>query len=69
MRVADTMSWRRVRPSGCPPSPRSAHSATLVHDRFILVFGGWDGEQELGDLHALDAGPWPTLRHAERALC
>ncbi len=28
----------------------------LVADRYLYVFGGWDGQEELGDLHMFDMG-------------
>ncbi len=30
--------------------------AALVADRYLYVFGGWDGQEELGDLHMFDMG-------------
>lgn len=56
MRHAGTMKWEKVVALGTSPSARSAHSATLVGGRYIYVFGGWDGDHELGDLHVLDTG-------------
>jgi hypothetical protein len=47
--------WRCVATSGTSPTPRDGHSAVLAPDgRTLLVYGGFDGETQLGDLHALD---------------
>lgn len=35
-----TLSWSKCDTQGSPPSKRAAHSAFVVHDRFIYVFGG-----------------------------
>lgn len=39
-----------------PPTPRSAHSWTSVKDRYIYLFGGWNGSNELCDLKRYDTG-------------
>lgn len=54
------MKWSKCKPSGNPPIPRSAHSTTLVSDTVLYTFGGWDGNEELGDLHAFDTGECAT---------
>ncbi|EPT31033.1 kelch repeat protein, putative [Toxoplasma gondii ME49] len=38
-----------------PPSGRQRHSAALVSNRKLFVFGGFDGNKWLNDLHVLDA--------------
>lgn len=48
-------TWERVATTGSVPSPRSGHSAVLVREHSILVFGGWGGGfRRFGDLHELD---------------
>jgi dynein heavy chain len=50
-------------PSGWPgtPSPRGAHSATLI-GKNVYVFGGYGGmgygRRDLNDLHMLDIETW-----------
>jgi hypothetical protein len=51
---AVTMKWTRIPPEGDAPVKRSAHSSALVDGRYMFVFGGWDGNTELGDLTVFD---------------
>jgi hypothetical protein len=50
------------------PSPRGAHSATLI-DRIIWIFGGYGGSgyqrQEFNDLYSFDVDTmaWSKVRH------
>lgn len=56
--------WRRVDTSGSAPSARDGHSAALAPDGVaVLIFGGFDGERQLADLHALDTASfqWQEL--------
>jgi len=48
------MKWMKCKPTGEAPIPRSAHSTTLIDDTRLYTFGGWDGNEELGDLHCFD---------------
>lgn len=50
-----TMKWANCKPTGVTPIPRSAHSMTLINETTMYTFGGWDGNEELGDLHAFHA--------------
>lgn len=50
------MKWSAVDVTGDVPIRRSAHSTALVDGRYLYVFGGWDGQEELGDLHMFDSG-------------
>uniref|UniRef100_A0A7S3QKW4 ACB domain-containing protein n=1 Tax=Dunaliella tertiolecta TaxID=3047 RepID=A0A7S3QKW4_DUNTE len=43
-----------VKVEGTPPSPRSAHIATVVHDRYIVIFGGGSVTTCFSDVHILD---------------
>ena len=72
------MKWSKCKPTGAPPIPRSAHSTTLVNERLLYTFGGWDGNEELGDLHSFDTttetwsrvltrGDKPAPRHFHNA--
>ncbi|TYZ64146.1 hypothetical protein PybrP1_004439 [[Pythium] brassicae (nom. inval.)] len=44
--AGDTWSWFHPCVVGTPPQARTGHSATLVDDSSILVFGGWDPQSE-----------------------
>lgn len=39
------------------PSGRAFHSSFLIGTTRLFVFGGFDGRNELNDLHALDVSP------------
>eukprot|EP01127_Copromyxa_protea_P018187 TRINITY_DN5659_c0_g1_i1.p1 TRINITY_DN5659_c0_g1~~TRINITY_DN5659_c0_g1_i1.p1 ORF type:complete len:413 (-),score=51.01 TRINITY_DN5659_c0_g1_i1:523-1761(-) len=56
LHIFNTVSgeWRNSEISGTPPSPRSGHSATLVADGKIIIFGGESGSDTLNDVHVLD---------------
>jgi hypothetical protein len=43
----------------CAPRGPACVSPALLNDRYLYVFGGWDGQEELGDLHMFDMGAWP----------
>jgi len=60
--------WRRLLPTGTPPSPRRQHSAVYdaVHDRMIVYGGGWvDGAWHLNSeawaLELAGAPHWTLL--------
>ena len=46
--------WSLPHIGGTPPSPRSGHVAAAVGDWLIIIYGGWDGDRHLVDLHLLD---------------
>lgn len=66
VRAAETMCWSHYtfEPSPSVPSARSAHSSVILDGRMLLVFGGWDGVKEVGDLYAFNLGMTPVA-----ALC
>jgi hypothetical protein len=47
------MSWEAVGVRGTPPCGRYGHTASVV-GRKIFVFGGFDGNSQLNDVHVLD---------------
>jgi len=47
------MSWEAVNVRGTPPCGRYGHTASVV-GRKIFVFGGFDGNSQLNDVHVLD---------------
>ncbi|XP_068612269.1 kelch repeat-containing protein [Brachionichthys hirsutus] len=48
--------WYQPVVTGAVPSPRSGHSACLMQERKICVFGGWDTPVCYNDVHVLDLG-------------
>lgn len=61
----DTMEWRQIHASGELPAPRANHSSAVVGDaQTLLVFGGWDGQKRLNDIHVLDTRcfTWSRVR-------
>eukprot|EP00164_Ancoracysta_twista_P001475 GFYU01001925.1.p1 GENE.GFYU01001925.1~~GFYU01001925.1.p1 ORF type:complete len:604 (-),score=184.61 GFYU01001925.1:301-2112(-) len=54
----ETWTWFVPEVRGEVPSPRSAHSATVVNGNKMIVYGGIDGKQRLDDLYVLDTDTW-----------
>mmetsp|Transcript_5359 Transcript_5359/g.16717 ORF Transcript_5359/g.16717 Transcript_5359/m.16717 type:complete len:526 (-) Transcript_5359:145-1722(-) len=59
--ILDTAEGRWVRPTWPTESPhtppgRQRHSASLIGSKRIYIFGGFDGNKWLNDLHILDVG-------------
>ncbi len=55
-----TMRWERVT-SEDGPGKRSAHTAVMDGaGRWMYVFGGWNGTDELGDVTRFDTGAFPS---------
>lgn len=48
--------WYQPIVTGVKPSPRSGHSACLMQQRKIFVFGGWDTPVCFNDMYMLDLG-------------
>lgn len=48
--------WYQPIVTGDKPSPRSGHSACLMQERKIYVFGGWDTPVCFNDMYMLDLG-------------
>lgn len=51
--------WHKVEVQGDGPGPRYAHSMSLVAHRFLVVIGGNNGKQVMGDVWALDTADKP----------
>merc|ERR1712070_785580 len=61
MGILDTAKCKWVRPTWPTESPytppgRQRHTASLVGSKRIYIFGGFDGNKWLNDLHVLDVG-------------
>ncbi|XP_013874510.1 kelch repeat-containing protein [Austrofundulus limnaeus] len=48
--------WYQPIVTGDKPSPRSGHSACVIQERYIYVFGGWDTPVCYNDMYMLDLG-------------
>jgi NAD-dependent SIR2 family protein deacetylase len=55
-------TWTKVDCNGERPSPRSQHSATLIHDDTIVVIGGYNGTTAFNDVYTLDLNNWSWSR-------
>ena len=49
-----SMTWAHPPRRGAVPSKRQDHAACVVQGDRLLVVGGWDGQQRLGDARVLD---------------
>lgn len=70
LKLDGSPKWRRIKAHGEPPIARDGHSAVLAPDgHTMLVFGGFDGKQQLDDVHALDTRTftWTQLQPAPPA--
>ena len=47
-------SWYSVQVPGQAPPPVYGHSATLVGNSKVVIFGGWDGVSPLDTVSVLD---------------
>ena len=47
------MFCKKVQCSGNLPSPRAAHSASIVKNK-LFIFGGWNGFSAFNDVFAMD---------------
>jgi hypothetical protein len=63
--VDDSFSpfWHEICVSGDIPVGRSGHTAVLYRDRYLYVFGGFDGNSCFADLYCLDLidGVWSMI--------
>ncbi|KAK7468208.1 hypothetical protein BaRGS_00036569 [Batillaria attramentaria] len=58
-----TLDWSKPDVKGTPPKPRSWHASCALSGRRILIHGGYDGDNALGDTFIFDLGSlsWNSL--------
>ena len=50
-----TMTWRKVETTGESPQQRANHSSCILEETGeIFIFGGWNGQTRLNDIHIFD---------------
>jgi len=49
-----TNAWKQIEAKGEAPPPREGHSACLYKERYLIIFGGWNGDEALNDFYAFD---------------
>lgn len=57
---AETLAWTKATVTGTVPSPRRAHSATLIGTKLYIFGGGETGGKPVNDTFVLDVGPSPV---------
>lgn len=50
----ETMTWNIVETTQTPPAPRFDHTAAVLGERYLLIFGGCSHSIFFNDLHVLD---------------
>ena len=62
--ILDTVSmrWSKIEATEQAPGKRSAHSAVMdAEGRWMYIFGGWNGTEELADVTRFDVGKLQSL--------
>lgn len=75
-----TNRWKRITAEGNRPPGREGHTACIVHDKYMVVYGGWESNQDvLTDTYVYDfennkwslvikkSGPVPKPRESQAA--
>lgn len=47
-------SWNKVNATGDIPLPREGHSAGVLNDRYIFIYGGWNGKMIYNNYYLFD---------------
>ena len=47
-------SWNKVNATGDIPFPREGHSAASLNDRYIFIYGGWNGKNIYNNYYLFD---------------
>ncbi|KAG8388718.1 hypothetical protein BUALT_Bualt02G0154500 [Buddleja alternifolia] len=66
----ETFSWKRVVPSGTPPSKRDSHTCSSWKNKIIVIGGEDSRDYYLSDVHILDADTlvWSKLNTTGQVL-
>lgn len=62
--ILDTVSmrWSKIEATEQAPGKRSAHSAVMdAAGRWMYIFGGWNGTEELADVTRFDVGAFAAF--------
>jgi len=59
--LSQTASWERIRTSGAVVRPRAYHTATLLHDRYLVVIGGMTESGSVIEEAMLDTYTWTWI--------
>ena len=60
-RISQTANWERIETNGTLPRPRAYHTATLIHDRYLVVIGGMEWRGSIIDEAILDISTWTWI--------
>eukprot|EP00388_Colpodella_angusta_P046021 GDKK01067989.1.p1 GENE.GDKK01067989.1~~GDKK01067989.1.p1 ORF type:complete len:605 (-),score=140.95 GDKK01067989.1:215-2029(-) len=61
--VMATLRWNNIEKHGVAPQKRAAHISQMVGDK-LVVFGGWNGQAPLNDIHVFDFDSQSWIRCA-----
>ena len=79
-RISQSANWEKIETNGTLPRPRAYHTATLIHDRYLVVIGGmtWQGSTIDGAILDITTWTWidislackgePTGRHGHSVV-
>ena len=56
-----SVNWERIQTSGLPPKARAYHTATLIHDRYLVIIGGMTSEGCVMEEAILDTKTWTWI--------
>ena len=54
-------SWERIQTTGVPPKARAYHTATLIHERYLVIIGGMTREGCVMEEAILDSKTWSWI--------
>jgi hypothetical protein len=57
-RAIHTVDWQKVETTGFKPQARAYHTATMIHDRYLLIIGGMTSDGCVMEEAILDTHTW-----------